>query len=315
MEPGPLVSIVTPTYQRAALLRHTMASVRSQTYPRIEHIVVDGASTDGTIELLAGIADRYPMRWISEPDEGMFHAINKGLGMARGEIMAYLNSDDLYFPWTVRAVVDAFARHTDAGFVYGDALLVDDVTGETDWRFSSPFDLDFIQRVGVLIQPTVFWRRSAFEDVGPFDERLRFVADCDYWMRAGTRHRFVRMGELLAVERNHQGTLREAESSRVWPELARVRARYVTTIGPEHERMMRRHAARSRLYSRLFRTMLWLQVITPRAFRRGPWRRSLGSGHLVIDRRRLFALLIPRLGSRLSSHRFVLPSRYWLEPQ
>ena len=94
-EDGTLVSIVTPTYNRAPLLRHTMASVRRQTHRAIEHIVIDGGSTDGTIHSLRQAEGTYPLRWVSEPDKGMYHAINKGLAMASGDILAYLNSDDL----------------------------------------------------------------------------------------------------------------------------------------------------------------------------------------------------------------------------
>jgi len=309
----PLVSIVTPTRNRAQMLRQTMASVRGQTYPNIEHIVVDGASDDDTLDVLRNAEDRYRLRWISEPDGGMYHAINKGLSMARGDVLAYLNSDDLYFPWTVQTAVDAFRRQPGADFVYGDALTVDDDDGSTELYWCLPFDLDFIRRVGFLAQPAVFWRREAFEDVGPFDERLRYVADCDYWMRAGARHRFVKLNEFLAIERNHGATLRETKGSTVWPELEAVRARYVRLDGSRHDRQMLRHYLRYRLYRRLYWARLLVKASLPSRFRGTDWRNMLDSGRLELRRARLLLRMAPRLG-RAMAGTVVSPSRYWLEP-
>jgi glycosyltransferase involved in cell wall biosynthesis len=309
----PLVSIVTPTFDRAPLLRHTMASVRRQTYPNIEHVVVDGGSNDGTLDLLRAEEGSYPLRWISEPDEGMYHAINKGLRMARGDILAYLNSDDLYLPWTIETVVEAFERHPEAGFVFGDALAVDDEDGRTQLYLMLPFDLDYVRRAGFIAQPAVFWRRRVFEDVGPLDERIRYVADCDYWMRSGASHRFVKVNEFLAVERNHDATLREALAEKVWPEVEQVRSRYVRLEGRRHRRLMLRHDVRSRLYYRLYWLLFLVQATLPPALRLPAWRRMLDSGHLEIHRLRLLLRMTPRLGRRLEGT-VLAPSRHWLEP-
>src|SRR5690349_9655830 len=108
MDAPPLVSIVTPSLNRVDLIESTLRSVRSQSYPNVEHIVVDGGSTDGTLEVLRRYEGTYGLRWMSEPDQGMYDAINKGLAMARGEILAYLNTDDLYLPWTIDTVVSTF---------------------------------------------------------------------------------------------------------------------------------------------------------------------------------------------------------------
>jgi glycosyltransferase involved in cell wall biosynthesis len=307
----PLVSVVTPTLDRRDYLRHTLASVRRQTYPNIEHIVMDGGSTDGTLELLREEERLYRMRWVSGPDDGMYQAINRGLSMAEGDILAYLNSDDLYFPWTVETVVEAFHRHPEASFVYGDILVIEEDTGSTElmWRF--PFDLDFLRRTGFLSQPAVFWRRQAFEDVGPFDESLRYVADCDYWMRAGERHRFQKVDEFLAVERSHAGTLREQFGATVWPELRTVRQRYVTLDGPHHEQRMRRHRRRDRFYRYLYLAIVLGQSLVPRAWRRGPWSRLLRSDSLRVERKRLLVRLIPWAGKRIMPT-VVTPSRHWL---
>ena len=228
----PLVSIVTPTLDRVEFLRRTTTSITQQTYPNIEHIVIDGGSTDGTQKMLAQLEREYALRWLSEPDDGMYSAINKGLGMARGDIVAYLNSDDLYFPWSVEVVVAAFEAHPEADFVYGDALSVDDETGRQQPYWMYPPNADYLKRVGIIAQPSVFWRRSAMEALGPFDESLKYVADCDYWMRATASHTFVKVNEFLSVERDHTGTIRESQAPILWPELDMVRSRYVKLSGP-----------------------------------------------------------------------------------
>jgi glycosyltransferase involved in cell wall biosynthesis len=309
---SPLVSIVTPTFERAELLKHTLASIRLQTYPAIEHIVIDGGSTDRTVELLRQAQGKHSLRWLSEPDEGMYHAINKGLGMATGDILAYLNSDDLYFPWTVETVVDAFRRHPEADFVFGDALAIDEQTGETRAYWLAPFDLDFVRRKGFLAQPAVFWRRRAYESMGPFDTRLQYVADCAYWMRAGRDHTFHKVNEFLAVERNHSSTLRESLGDEVWPELARLRTSYVRLSGARHQRMLRRHRVRERYYYRLYTMLLLLQSVIPRRLRRGPWSRMLGAG-LEFDRLRAALSLVPRLGHRLAGDNVFAPAPRWLD--
>lgn len=308
----PLVSIVTPTFDRAELLQHTLASVRRQTYSDIEYIVVDGGSTDRTIDLLRQAeSSHHRLRWISEPDEGMYYAINKGLGMATGDILAYLNSDDLYFPWTIEAVVEAFRKHPEADFIFGDALAIDEATGATQVYWLRPFDLDFVRREGFLAQPAVFWRRRAWESLGPFDIRFKYVADCAYWMSAGQNYRFQKINEFLAVERNHAGTLRESLGLKVWPELRRLRESHVRLSGERHERMLRRHRVTERYYFRLYTMTLLFQSIVPRRLRRGPWSRTLAAG-LEFDRVRAALSLVPRLGHRLSGGNVFSPAPQWL---
>jgi glycosyltransferase involved in cell wall biosynthesis len=282
----PLVSIVTPTYNRKPYLRWTINSLRNQTYPNIEHIVVDGASTDGTLDLLREVEPTYRMRWTSGPDAGMYHAINAGLAEATGEILAYLNSDDLYFPWTVQTIVDAFQANPEADFIYGDAIAVDDETGNTIVYWMMPFDLDFIQRMGFLAQPAVFWRRRAFEAIGPFDASLRYIADCEYWMRAGATHKFVKVDEFVAVERLHRTTLREAVGGPLWRELADARSRYVILTGPDHDLQYERHIERRNSQLRRYKWRMLVQSFIPRSLRTGPWKNILNSGLIKVERLR-----------------------------
>lgn len=220
----PLVSIVTPTLQRATLLERTLRSVAAQTYGAVEHLIVDGGSTDGTVELLQREQAARGVRWISEPDEGMYDAIDKGLAMATGEILAYLNSDDLYFPWTVERAVEAFVRHPEADFVFGDIVRVDDIRGWTAPVFVPPYDAFAMAAYGTLSQPAVFFRRRVLEGMGGFDRSLRYVADLEFWLRAGRRYRFHRIDEFLALEQRHGEMLSESARERMSIEDIRVRS-------------------------------------------------------------------------------------------
>lgn len=312
MQASPLVTIVTPTRNRADLLRWTLASVRAQTYPNLEHIVIDGASTDGSKELLRENEGTYPLRWVSEPDTGMYNAINKGLSLARGEILAYLNSDDLYFPWTLEVVVREFDRRPSTDFVYGDALSVDDETGARRMYWQFPFHRDSVRRTGFLAQPTVFWRQRAFERLGGFDESLRYVADCDYWMKAATRFEFHKVNEVLAVERDHRDTLRETGMAALTSELDEVRSRYVKLEGRRHRVAEQRNLRREQLLERFYSLLLLGQSRIPASVRRGPWARFLDADATRLHAGTLLRLLLPNQPDLRAD--VMEPSRRWLEP-
>lgn len=325
MTRDPLFSIVTPTMNRMGLLEQTVASLRAQTFQDFEHIIVDGGSTDGTLDFLRGLEGSHPLRWISEPDEGMFQAINKGLRMARGELVAYLNSDDLYFPWTLDVMAQTFRARPSADFVYGDALNIDDETGVTRIYWMPPFDLDYVRRFRCLLQPVVFWRRAVHDRIGYFDEKAPLVADCEFWMRAGAGFRFVKINEFVAIERDHAGTLRETAARAAGSSSARgsdeglrsvldnVRSRYIDLRGERHRRSLRRHLLRARVWTKLYGLGLALQSFIPSRIRRGPWSRLLATGEPRIARIPFFLMHLPRMGPRFA-HRAIRASRYWLEP-
>jgi glycosyltransferase involved in cell wall biosynthesis len=221
----PLVSVVTPSLNQAPYILQTVRSVRDQSYEDIEHIVVDGGSTDGTVEILAGLEGSSLFRWTSEPDRGMYDAINKGLESATGDILAYLNSDDLYVPWAVERIVDFFANHPEADLVYGDYIRLD-VEGREMLLLQPPYNAPYIRRSGYIPQPTTFWRREVWEAIGPFDSTLFFVGDCDYWIRVGRRFGIVKLDEVLAYDRIQSGAKRSTNDEGVRTELDRVRKRY-----------------------------------------------------------------------------------------
>ncbi|HEX7277689.1 MAG TPA: glycosyltransferase family 2 protein [Acidimicrobiales bacterium] len=175
----PLVSVVTPTFNMADRLPRCVESVRAQTYPRIEHVVVDGGSQDGTAEYLA---TQSHLRWVSEPDRGQSNALNKGFAMATGEIVTWLNADDLLFPGAVEAAVDGLRSAPGAGWVYGDLEVR---RGDERWVTKPPprlTDASF-GRGNVISQPGTFFLASALEQVGGIDEDFHLTMDFELWLR------------------------------------------------------------------------------------------------------------------------------------
>jgi glycosyltransferase involved in cell wall biosynthesis len=232
---SPLVSIITPVLNSARTVELTLASVAAQTYPNIEHIVVDGESTDGTTDILRGFRSVVPLHWLSEPDAGMYAAINKGIKMARGEILAYLNADDLYLPWSVERAVTTLVSSRD-DLVFGDVIvlvkrggLVRSATVQFYPRFR-PRIYTYEVNMG---QPSVFWHRRVSDRVGGFDERMQYCGDFEYWLRTGTAgFRYTHVREVLAVEVDHEGTLSTIHSDELRREIDRTRARYAEIVRP-----------------------------------------------------------------------------------
>jgi glycosyltransferase involved in cell wall biosynthesis len=233
---APLVSIITPVLNRADSIKRCLESVANQSYRPIEHIVVDGGSSDGTLKLVEQHQPRDMMfQWISECDEGMYDAINKGMGLARGEVVAYLNSDDLYFPWSVEIAVRGLRPSVD--IVFGDlGVLQVGHGGRTPTfylQFYPEFDLRYYSFVGSIAQPTAFWRRRISERIGGFDTSYGLIADCDFWLRAalnGARMRHV--DEVMAVQVEHPFTLRATQPRRLDDEFLRLRTRMALTVRP-----------------------------------------------------------------------------------
>ncbi len=202
---APVVSIVTPSLNQAQFIRATIESVLGQGYSPLEYWVVDGGSTDGTLEILQGYGEQ--LNWVSEPDEGQASAINKGWQLAQGEIIAYLNADDVYLPGAIDRVAEFFSAHPSVDIVYGDCDYVDDAG-----RFIQTYPTrvyDYVDLVGSTIdyipQPAVFLRRRVLESVGYLDERLSLAMDFDYWLRAGLLCAFAYLSARLAALRVHHG--------------------------------------------------------------------------------------------------------------
>ena len=178
--PGPLVSIITPVLNRESMIGRCLASVAKQRYPRIEHIVVDGGSTDGTLDVIRAFERSNSIRWTSGPDGGMYDAINKGLAVAQGEILAYVNSDDLYLPWSVEVAARSLGQEAD--IIYGDLAVM--AARRFFIQYYPRFDQKHYTYEGALGQPTVFWTRSVVDRIGTFDASYELIGDCEYWLRA-----------------------------------------------------------------------------------------------------------------------------------
>ena len=179
----PMVTIVTPSYSQAEFLEETILSVLNQDYPKIEYIVIDGGSTDGSVEIIRKY-ERWLAYWVSEPDRGQSHAINKGFSRSTGKILAWLNSDDLYLPSTIVRAVSFLEKYPEAGIVYGAYQVIGD-NGHATEDCLVPPEYSFATLLRYhLPQPTMFFRREVVERVGSLDADLHYSMDWDLTLRA-----------------------------------------------------------------------------------------------------------------------------------
>lgn len=217
----PLVSIVTPSYNQAAYLEQTLTSVLEQDYPRQEYLVVDGNSTDGSVDIIKKYADKLAF-WVSEKDSGQAEAINKGLSRAQGEIVAWLNSDDTYLPGTVSAAVKAFEANPDVVLIYGDMLAVDE-HGQTinllNYRQLTLEDLLCFEIIG---QPAVFMCREALVRAGFLDPTYHFFLDHHLWLRIALQGHILHVKETWAAARYHPEAKNRAKSAEFGREAFRI---------------------------------------------------------------------------------------------
>ena len=201
----PLVSIVTPSYNQGRFLEETIESVLGQDYPRLEYLVVDGASDDGSVEVIERYADRLAW-WTSEPDAGQAAALNKAFAHARGDILGWLSSDDTLLPGAVERVVAELEGDREAKLVYGEALFVDERGRELFPLRPRPFDVTAMVRscANHVVQPGSLFRRHALELAGPFAEDAHYLFDFEFalrlWLAGG---KVAHVGDRLATYRVH----------------------------------------------------------------------------------------------------------------
>jgi len=200
--PGPLVSVLTPSFNQVAWLVDNLRSVAAQTHPAVEHIVMDGGSTDKSVELLERHA-RAELTWRSEPDRGQTHALNKAFALSSGEIIGWLNSDDAYFgPTVVEEVVTLFESEPDVDVVYGHAVLVNANGLVLQVLWAPPFSRTLLRLHDFIVQPTAFIRREILGE-SFVDESFDYTMDYELWLRLALRHRFRRLNRIVAVDRHH----------------------------------------------------------------------------------------------------------------
>ncbi len=208
--PWPRVSVVTPSYNQGQFLEETIRSVLLQGYPNLEYIIMDGGSTDESVEIIRKY-EPWLAYWVSERDNGQTHAINKGWRKATGEYITWLNSDDLLLPSSLATSVQELEAHPDVAFVYGDLLVID---GESrpysppdDCAQSKPYSLEelVLRWQNMVAQPGYLMRRNLLDTVGYLDESLHFAMDYDYWVRVGLAGgQAARIPRQLAAFRRHE---------------------------------------------------------------------------------------------------------------
>jgi glycosyltransferase involved in cell wall biosynthesis len=241
---GPLVSIVTPTYNQSAYLRDTIESVLGQDYPHIEHIVIDDGSTDDTPRVLEEYTGR--LDWESQPNMGQTPTINKGWQRSRGQIVTWLNSDDTFLPGAVSRAVEYLQSRPELGIVYGDTLFTED-DGTPIERNKSHGKFDYVkfvvECVNPIPQPSAFIRRKVVDDVGLLDPYYYYFMDWEFWLRAGARHKIEYTPELFSTYRLHPESKTVAQSARAAPELEHMYRNYFALdYVPEEVRRQRARA-------------------------------------------------------------------------
>lgn len=214
--PNPEISIITPTYMSGAFIEKTIKSINAQKKELFEHIVIDGCSNDGTQEVLKKYKD---ISWVSESDSGQTNAINKGFKMAKGNILAWQNADDLYLPGAFEYVVDFFENNPDVDIIYGPYELIDEkgnyllTVNPIKWH-----DWKFKHWRFVPMQPTVFWRRKVYEAIGELDENLKYTMDVDFFAKVvNYGFKFKKVGKVLGQFRIHNES--KTQNADNWKEI------------------------------------------------------------------------------------------------
>ena len=213
----PGVSVVTPSFNQGQYIEETIRSVLLQGYPNLEYMIVDGGSTDGSVDIIRKY-EPWLAHWVSEPDRGQSHAINKGWSRATGEVLAWLNSDDVYVQGAVGTAVNALSQHPEVAVVYSNCQYVDTEGGRIVLRRSAEFDLRRLlwNLSSYIPQPTAFICKSALAEVGFMNETLQYSMDYDLWLRIGMRYAFRYVDEVWAATRMHVQAKTVAFQREIW---------------------------------------------------------------------------------------------------
>jgi glycosyltransferase involved in cell wall biosynthesis len=226
--PWPRLSVVTPSYNQGHFLEQTIRSVLLQRYPNLEYIVIDGGSSDASVEVIKKY-EAYLAHWVSEPDRGQSHAINKGFALATGEVICWLNSDDYYVPGTLQTVATHLAEGSGNFAVVGHCMQVY-ADGSAPIKGIGRFDglrrlLQFWKGYQ-MHQPSIFWRREVYEKIGLIDERQHYIMDFDYWVRMARHYRFENIDRVLSCATYHAEAKTGDDFAKYHEELRRQATRY-----------------------------------------------------------------------------------------
>ncbi len=224
MRTQPLLTIITPSFNQGHFIEETIQSILNQNYPNLEHLVFDGGSTDGTIEILK----KYPhIQWVSEKDRGQTHAVNKGFAKAKGEIIGWVNSDDTFLPGAFEAVSNKFTSEPDCYVVYGDYHAIDEkgkILYSTE-GFCGTYEemIRWWDYTYAIHQPTVFVRKEVIHKIGLLDESFNYTMDHEWWFRIAQHYQFKRIPQFIATYRMHKDAKTYAPLEKyVYPELLRA---------------------------------------------------------------------------------------------
>ena len=196
------ISIITPSFNQGQFIERTIQSVLSQDVKGMEYWVIDGGSTDETLQVLQRFEDR--LQWVSEPDKGQTDALNKGIMRSHGEIIGWLNSDDIYYPKALPRILHFFDEHPEVNVVYGKAHHIDADDGIIAAYPTQEWDYDALLKDCFICQPALFFRRDIIERYGLFDETLQYCMDYEYWLRVGGKEPFCHYPEFLAGSRLYE---------------------------------------------------------------------------------------------------------------
>jgi glycosyltransferase involved in cell wall biosynthesis len=226
----PKVTIVTPSYNQAEFLEETIKSVLNQTYPNIEYIVVDGGSTDGSVDIIKKYEDQLAW-WVSEPDNGQSDAINKGFAKATGDVYNWLNSDDILYPDAVKIAVHFMQKHPESEVVYGDRIVIDGKGRIIDVFEPVSVSKRMAKFALRIPQEATFFSARIWKKVNGLNESLHFVMDSDLWYRFLEETRFFHIPVFLGAYRNHEESksvygLGKEKSDKAMAEIKYLRKNY-----------------------------------------------------------------------------------------
>lgn len=227
----PKISIVTPSYNQAQFLERTILSVLNQNYPNLEYIIIDGGSTDGSVEIIKKY-EKYLAYWVSEKDKGQSDAINKGFKKSTGKILAWLNSDDVYFDKEVlRGVARVFKKYSQVDIIYGDYVIIDRNDLILKVQTFPKFNFNRMLRGCYVGQPSTFFRRKVINNDNLLNTDLKFAMDYEFWLRLSKFYKFMHINKILSGDRNHPDRKIIAQRENMVKESIMVRKQFGQNYG------------------------------------------------------------------------------------